>query len=133
MKKKSLILALALLLAGGCEQYWEMDAMFVVHNMSNKPITITVNGLVAFEGLPPQRTEQFPVKITAPRARNPNPTGPGPSELDLNVSVGVRTMNPDLLVSERSCRAGERLITYVWYEVNSRDEGRIRCDAGYSR
>lgn len=128
MKKWLVTLAI---LASGCGAYSEQNAIFVGYNTSSNRIAVVVNDgngyVIAANG-----SDQFIVTVMVPK--NPVGYGTGPSSIDKQVQVSIAAKN---LVTGRLtlpifCNAGAKIVTTVWYRIDSGGEGRVDCNSSYS-
>ena len=127
MKKWFMALAI---LASGCSAYREQEAIFVGYNTSNDNVVVLVND-GAETPIVANRSIQFVVQILVPN--NPVNTVNGPSSIDkqVQVSIAFRNLRTGRLTSPIFCNAGAKVITTVWYRVDSSGSGYADCNSSY--
>ena len=126
--RKVFLTAIAMLVLTSCDVVSMENAQFDAYNVSNDNIVAIVNGN-EFSIIPGNRPSKFVVSVPVPRQAIGTPSGPSQVDKMVKVSVAFRNLVTGKLTSPTtSCWAGAKVVTTIWYEVNS-----ARCTNTYAR
>ena len=129
MRKIFLTPIVALVIAG-CDVFVMREAPFVGYNTSNDNIVALVNDGGEFP-IPANRSMKFMVKVPVPKSPVGTITGPSSVDKVVQVSVAFRNLTTGKLTSPIFCQAGAKVVTNIWYEVNSNGNSTAICTTSY--
>ena len=121
---RRLFLVLAVFVCA-CKPLVEQDARFAGYNMSPDPVQTIVSGHGAGPEIPANSSKSFRVTVLVPSSTGAFSTEP--VDQRTTVTVAFRNSRTGILTDVISCSAGAKVVTSVWYKVDSYGRGYPSC------